>query len=164
MLKNEKTRLKRTLALVFLFLLTLAAYFSVSFFEGEPCACITVNQSIISFLNRVEATLQQFADEHGGTYPLYDELAEILRPRYPVKLGWMTNEMSTSTRTFTFTTEERGGRAIGYAVSDDRQDYVLLGIGITDKYVRVLGFDLLAGHEFPILRAGDTPPEPSPID
>lgn len=128
----------------------LATGISVS--THSACACITVNDVVLYRLNWIDGLVQQYATEHNGLFPTYDEL-EAMVALDPHQQGGLTPNVGLSTRSFTFVPTEHDVEKIGYAVSDDRRDYVLLGVGLYERRIQFTSeHSLPAGHEFPVLR------------
>lgn len=131
----------------------------------SACACGTVNQDVVYSLNALDDRVRQYAVEHGGLFPSYAELAAMVTDDWDRR--HLTAEVDFASGTFTFVPGLRDIHKIGYAVSADRRDYVLLGIGwtvyseVTDWYGHRVSSRVLK-HELPILHPGSTPPEPSP--
>lgn len=140
----------------------LAVGLSTSAFIASACACGTVNMEVVIRLNELDSLVQQYAAEHDGNFPTYEELWAItVSRRINVNL---TPWVDLTSRQFTFVPARTDVYKIGYAVSDDRDEYVLLGVGLTEKYMvtYLFGREIgrwLVGHEFPVLHPGDTPPE-----
>jgi hypothetical protein len=135
-------------------------------FTKSACACVTVNMHVVGRLDQLDYLVQQYAAEHYGEFPTYEELL-IIAAGEGIDRG-LTPQVDSVSGEFTFVPTRDDASKIGYAVFADRRSYILIGIGLTEKYraVSLYGREVgkqLIGFEFPILRSGDTPPEPSPF-
>ncbi len=140
---------------------------SSSVLIDSVCACGTVNQGVVMKLNWLDRLVQGYAAEHDGLFPTYDEFVQMDEIGERTRKS-LTPQVDLASRNFTFALARDDSREIGYAVSDDGRDYVLLGRGLTRKYQvwRLFGIKIwqkFIGYELPILYPGDTPPENSPI-
>jgi hypothetical protein len=137
-----------------------------SVFAASACACVTVNEEVVYELNELDSIVQKYANGHNGLLPTYDELVIMTTERQ-----WMqrhlTPQADITTGTFMVSPTMNEVNQIGYAVSADRLEYILIGVGLNEKYKdtylfgRWIGRDII-GYELPILRPGDTPPPSSP--
>ena len=124
----------------------------ISISTRSACACITVNDVVRRRLNWLDGLVQQYAAEHSRLFPTYSEF-EAMAVTDPHGRGGLTSDVSLSTRSFTFVPTEHDVERIGYADSEDRRDYVLLGVGIYERRIQFTSeHSLPAGHEFPTLR------------
>lgn len=144
----------------------LAAGLSSSEFSTSACACGTVNMEVVGNLDQLDGLVRQYAADHDGSFPTYEQLVTLATDRR-IKRS-LTSQVDIASRSFSFTPAQADAHKIGYAISSDRSDYVLLGVGLTERYaVRYLFGRRVSrefiGYEFPILHPGDVPPEPSPI-
>lgn len=135
-------------------------------FIKPACSCGSVNMEVVMHLNHFEHLVQQYATEHNGKFPTYNELFAIAAEEKLER--HLTSQISLKGGTFTFNPTRGPASTIGYAVSNDRRSYILLGIGLTVKFETLFlyGREIWTeeiGYEYPILRPGDTPPEPSPF-
>jgi hypothetical protein len=137
-----------------------------SVFVTSACACGTVNDQVISDLNELDVMVQKYAIEHNGLLPTYDELVVLTAENKRIQQR-LTPQVIIVTGAFTFSPTIEDVNKIGYAISTDRREYILLGVGLNEKYKdtylfgRRIGRDII-GYELPILRPGDIPPKPSP--
>jgi hypothetical protein len=99
-------------------------------------ACVSVNWSTAESVNRLDALVHQYAADHNGLYPTYDELATMAEQR---DKKYMTPQINIAARSFSFRPSQADAQKVGYAVSADRRDYVLLGVGGRRREVRLYG-------------------------
>jgi hypothetical protein len=141
---------------------------SSTVFTQSVCGCPTVNEAVMYDLDHLDALVRQYPDSHGGCYPTYAELAaQIPAQEQKYLLPKLTGEVDPATRAFTFTPARDDVYRIGYAITPDCRDYVLIGVGLIERHQTIFLFgqrihDLILGREFPTLHPGDVPPEPSP--
>jgi hypothetical protein len=139
-----------------------------SVFVTSACACGTVNDEVILALDTLDGLVQKYAFEHNGLHPTYNELVVLTATtEHKWIRRYLTPQADVATGIFTFSPTMNDVRKVGYAVSADRHGYILIGVGLNEKYKdtylfgRWMGRDII-GYELPILRPGDIPPEPSP--
>ncbi len=63
------------------------------------CACVSVDWLAAESVNRLDALVHQYAAEHGGLYPTYDELVTMAEQR---DKKYMTPQVDIATRNFLF--------------------------------------------------------------
>ena len=120
------------------------------------CACVSPLWLVAGSVNRLDALVQQYASEHTGLYPRYDDLMKLAEARDQQQL---TPDIDIVTRTFLFVPMQADAHTVGYAVSADQQDYVLLGIGGRKMEVRIYKIVIpVLSTEMRILYPGDNPP------
>ena len=135
-------------------------------FVSSACACGTVNDEVIDILDELDAEVQKYATAHNGLFPTYSELVGLIADDRWFQ-PYLTPHVDVATGAFTFDPTRNDVHKIGYAVSLDQRQYILLGVGWTETYKRVYWFGqevcrYLIGSEFPVLRPGDIPPKSSP--
>ena len=144
----------------------LAVGLTSSEFSTPACACGTVSMEVVRDLDQLDGLVRQYAADHGGKFPAFGQLVTLVTDKR-IRRN-LTSQVDVASGSFTFTPARADVYRIGYAVSDDGDDYILLGVGLTEKYaVKYLfghwvGREFI-GYEFPILHPGDVPPEPSPL-
>jgi hypothetical protein len=143
---------------------TVAANITIAELTAPACACPSVNELVVEDLATLDALAREYAAGLGGLFPSYDEFIAMAPPGHGRDL---TSQVDLATGSFTFVPGRDDARRVGYAVSADRRQYLLLGIGLTERYrdTYMFGHRLShrrAGFDFPILRPGDPPPEASP--
>ena len=128
----------------------LATGISVS--RNPVCACGTVNDSVSYYLEELDVRVQRYATDNSGLYPTFDTLRAMVASD---KYLWrqLTPRVDCSTQRFTFVPTKDDVHKIGYAVSDNQRDYVLLGIGLYERRIQLTDeHSLPAGYALPILR------------
>jgi len=119
-------------------------------------ACVSVNWSTAESVNRVDALVHQYAVEHDGLYPTYDELVAMAEER---DKEYLTPQVDMAARSFSFRPSQADAQKVGYAVSSDRRDYVLLGVGGRRREVRLYGKIIQPlSTKVHIIHPGDNPP------
>ncbi len=136
-------------------------------FVTSACACGTVNDVVISDLNQLDGLVRQYAVEHNGLLPTYAELTALTEGNAWIR-AHLTSQVDLITGMFTFRPTPKDVYTLGYAVSVNRDRYILLGIGLNEKYKDTYLFGRrinreIIGYSLPILRPGDIPPTPSPL-
>jgi hypothetical protein len=164
-------RLVTKLALVVVFTVVsiagcLAAGLSSSEFSTPACACGTVSMEVVRDLDQLDGLVRQYAVDHDGKFPAFGQLVALVTDKR-IRRN-LTSQVDVVSGAFTFTPARADVYRIGYAVSDDGNNYILLGVGLTEKYAVKYLFGHWVGresigYEFPILHPGDVPPEPSPL-
>jgi hypothetical protein len=107
-------------------------------------------------VNRLDALVHQYAVEHNGLYPTYDELVTMAEQR---DKKYMTPQVDMAARGFSFRPGQADAQKVGYAVSADRRDYVLLGVGGRRREIRLYGKVIQPlSTKVHIIHPGDNPP------
>lgn len=138
-------------------------------FVRPACGCGFVNVEVAGDLERLDALVQQYAAEHHGDFPTYRDLLALTSSLKQFDRGYLISRVDLLREKFSFTVAAADVYKIGYAVSEDRDRYVLLGVGQTDIYkgVYFYGIELWIEDtgldDLPILRPGDTPPPPRSV-
>jgi hypothetical protein len=127
------------------------------------CACASVDWSAAERVNRLDALVHQYAVEHNGLCPTYDELVTIAEQQ---DKEYMTSQVDMAARSFSFRPSQADAQKVGYAVSADRRDHVLLGVGGRKVEVRLYGKIIQPlSTKVHIIHPGDHPPRhPSYVD
>jgi hypothetical protein len=129
---------------------------------SNVCACGTVNGSVMSGLNELDGIIHQFIINHDGLSPTYTELVELVSSDSQLS-QWLsqrlTPKVNFTSRAFTFPITQTDAGTIGYAVSSDRRDYVLLGIGIQIRQMYFFGWEPIPpSYKMQIWRLGEIVP------
>jgi len=142
--------------------LVLVAGTSVSTTATPGCACVTWNGIVLGDLDYLSPAIQAYVSRNGH-YPTFAEVAEMLPPEdYHQKL--LTDEIEVLQEPLRFLRFKTNAAQIGYAVSPDRTQGILVGMGISEERGRLYLFghlvqEWLTGDLlFPILLPGM--PEP----
>jgi hypothetical protein len=119
---------------------------------------------VISGLNYLQEFIDLYAQEHDGEYPSYQTVFQIAEEkRYS---EYLTNDLIISGE-FELVGMTTEAVQIGYVVSQDRSEYILVGMGISHIHnvISLFGFEILDNEtgefEYPIFRSGDQVPENS---
>jgi hypothetical protein len=119
---------------------------------------------VISGINYLQEFIDQYAQEHDGEYPSYQSVFQIAEEKRYSK--YLTSDLIISGE-FEFVGMTTEAVQIGYAVSQDRSEYILIGMGISHMHnvISLFGIEILdyetGEFEFPIFRSGDQVPENS---
>jgi hypothetical protein len=120
------------------------------------CACVSVDWLTAESVNRLDALVHQYAAEHNGLYPTYDELVTMAEQQ---DQEYVTPQVDMAARSFSFRPSQTDALKVGYAVSADRRDYVLLGVGGRRREVRLYGKVIQPlSTKVHIIHPGDDPP------
>jgi hypothetical protein len=134
------------------------AILNVTLSATGVCACGTVDGLVIGRLNNIDAVIRQYRINHGGFNPTYSELEELVSvDSWPGTM--LTPDVDFASRAFTFHLTDADAGKLGYAVSNDRWDYVLLGVGLQTRVISFFEWSIIpAGHRMPIWHPGDMIP------
>lgn len=167
-------RAGRLLAALTFALLVFAGFVATNITTAElsvpACACPSVNELVVHDLATLDGLASEYAARRGGLFPTYDEFSAMVQAKSRADLTRqvdLTPQVDLATGTFTFAPGRDDHGTVGYGVSADRRQHLLLGIGLTVRYRDTYLFGHrssreLIGFDLPVLRPGDTPPEPSP--
>jgi hypothetical protein len=125
---------------------------------SDICACGTLNGSIASSLHELDGIIQQYGMDHQGLSPTYSELHELVSS--DPRLGQMlTPDVNFTSQAFTFDITRADAGRMGYAVSSDRRDHILLGIGMEVREIRFFGWEPIPPvYKMQIWRFGEIAP------
>ena len=119
-------------------------------------ACLSVDGLAAESVNRLDALVHQYAANHNGLYPAYSELVTMAEQR---DQKYLTPQIDIAARSFSFRPSQADAQKVGYAVSADRRDYVLLGVGGRRREVRLYGKIIQPlSTKVHIIHPGDNPP------
>jgi len=157
--------IRRFIAAGLISALALVIIFDLSIYGVSACACGTWNGWVIAHLNRLEIDLEEYSSAHAGKYPSYPEFVEMasLHPDRPP----VTGGLIAAQHEFRFISFPQESIQIGYAVSPDLSQYILVGMGYSYKHVRIslLGRELIDYgtriSEHPVFYPGDEVPKDS---
>ena len=142
--------------------LILVAGTSVSTTATPGCACVTWNGIVLGDLDHLSADIEAYVVQN-GRYPTFAEVAEMLPPEdYHQRL--LTDEIEVVQTPLRFLRFTNNAAQIGYAVSPDRTQGILIGMGISEERGRLYLFghliqEWLTGELlFPILLPGQAEP------
>ncbi|MCP4543383.1 MAG: hypothetical protein GY832_40230 [Chloroflexi bacterium] len=146
--------------------LAFAMTFSVLLIPGigvtvvPVCACISTDWLLYRDLQKLDILVHQYAGEHNGLYPTYNEFEALVEQQYRERL---TPQVDIATRDFLFRPNNEDVEMLGYAVSSDHSDYVLLGVGLREKMLSLYGVSgLPIGREIHIVHSDDAEPPMNP--
>ncbi len=133
-------------------------------FARPACGCGFPNDEVAYDLEQLDALVQQYAAEHHGNFPTYSDLLALTSSLEQFNRDYLTSQVDILREKFSFTVTAADVYTIGYAVSEDRDRYVLLGVGQSDIYkgVYFYGIELWIEDtgldDLPILQPGYAPP------
>ena len=67
-----------------IFLLIILGLFFIGFdsrlFSQSACACLSINEVVVAFLNELDSRIQAYTKQHEGRFPSYAEFRIMNRP------------------------------------------------------------------------------------
>ncbi|MUG98089.1 hypothetical protein F7734_39600 [Scytonema sp. UIC 10036] len=123
---------------------------------SKACACASQSTSIPRELSIIDFLIQEHANRHKGLFPTYDELKKMLAIELGIDISQkLTAQVDLKSRNFKFIPTKQDDGKIGYAVSNDRRYYALVGIGKVYKLKKIYFWGLeikkdYVGDEFTV--------------
>jgi hypothetical protein len=127
-------KFQKAILLLLLFMGIVGLFLILPMDITPACACPPIDISARWSLDQLNTIVILYAKDHNGQYPSYEEL--FLRSDKEGRER-LTPYVSMITRTFYLPQLKWG--AIGYAVSTDRHDFVLIATGLGKKEIVIFG-------------------------